>query len=147
MKYFAFLFVMFFCCSIIGCKKKTPTTTATTAPVVVHYDTFTVHYWRLDSAKNALSDNRTQNFIFESNGATDTTFSEIRKFKSIGSSTVTYFIASKYMNGTYDLTPFFLYARGTKTSNSSSLETFIGKSYYTNGKTNQIENLTLQKVN
>jgi len=75
------------------------------------------------------------------------TFTEVRKFKSIGTSTITYFIASKYTDGTYDLTPFFIYAKGTKTSSSSLLESYTGKSYYTNGKTNQIENLTLQKIN
>jgi hypothetical protein len=36
---------------------------------------------------------------------------------SIGTSTITYFIASKYTDGTYDLTPFFIYAKGIKTSN------------------------------
>ncbi|MEN9522291.1 MAG: hypothetical protein RL065_668 [Bacteroidota bacterium] len=132
---------------IVACRKKTTTTNTTTASTPVHYDTFTVHYWRIDSVKNSIVDNRTQNFIFESNGATDTIFSEVRKFKSIGTTAVTYFIASKYTNGTYDLTPFFIYAKGTKTSSSNLLESFVGKSYYTNGKTNQIENLTLQKVN
>lgn len=146
MKYLATLLIIFISLTFFNCRKKSTTATTTTPPVV-HYDTFTVHYWRLDSAKNAIIDNRTQNFIFESNGATDSTFSEVRKFKSIGTSTITYFIASKYTNGTYDLTPFFIYSKGTKTSNSTLLETYIGKSYYTNGKTNQIENLTLQKVN
>jgi hypothetical protein len=147
MKYLALLLVVIFSLTFFTCRKKSTTTTTTTTPPVVHYDTFTVHYWRFDSVKNTIADNRTQNFIFESNGATDTIFSEVRKFKSIGTSTITYFIASKYTDGTYDLTPFFIYAKGTKTSNSSLLESYTGKSYYTNGKTNQIENLTLQKIN
>lgn len=131
---------------VISCKKKTTTTTTTAPTPTVDYDTFSVHYWRLDSAKNTISDNRTQNFIFDSNGETDTSILESRKFKSIGSTTITYFIASRYKDGSYDLNPFFLYAKATRVSNLSGLETFIGKSYYANGKTNQIENLTLQKI-
>lgn len=146
MKYFAFMMVVFLSLSFITCKKKTTTTAPITA-TVVHYDTFSVHYWRLDSAKNLIIDNRTQNFIFEKNGTADSTFLEVRKFKSIGSSSITYFVISKYADGLYDLSPFFIYAKGNKTISTTYLETYVGKSYYTNGKTNQIENLTVQKIN